>query len=135
MNLADVMQQIADQADTIVGLQCFPYPPDKIVPPTFEVGLPEPISFDEEYDEGSDSMTFPVAVWVGRKQDRSSVANLAPYVSTSGDKSIKAVLESGTYTAMETLHIRTIEFVIAPIAGVDYLGAQFTVEVTGPGGA
>jgi hypothetical protein len=134
MNIDDVMQQIADQADTIVGLQCFPYPPDKIVPPTFEVGLPAPINFDEEYDEGSDGLVFPAAVWVGRKQDRSSVANIAPYVATSGAQSIKAVLESGTYTAFETLHIPTVEFVIAPIAGIEYLGAQYTIEITGPGG-
>lgn len=134
MNLAEVMQAISDRADTIADLNCFPYPPDKITPPTFEVGLPDPINFDEEYDEGSDSMVFPACVWVGRKQDRSSVANLAPYVATSGAKSIKAVLESGTYTAFETLHIPSVEFVIAPIAAVEYLGAQFTIEITGPGG-
>jgi hypothetical protein len=134
MNLADVMQQLSDRADTIADLHCFPYPPDKITPPTFEVGLPEAINFDEEYDEGSDSMTFPASVWVGRKQDRSSVVNLAPYVATSGAKSIKAVLESGTYTAFETIQVQTVEFVIAPIASVEYLGAQFTIEITGPGG-
>lgn len=133
MNLAAVMQAICDRADTIVGLQCFPYPPDHITPPTFEVGLPAPINFDEEYDEGSDSMIFPAAVWVGRKQDRSSVANLAPYVASSGAKSIKAVLESGTYTAFGTLHVPSVEFVIAPIAAVDYLGAQFTIEISGEG--
>lgn len=133
MNLADVLQEIADQADTIVGVQCFAYPPDKIVPPTFYPNLPESIDFDETYQRGTDTLTLTADLLVGRANARAAVAQLAPFVDGSGDASIKAMLEAGTYTTFSTIHVRQVEFGIYPIAAVEYLGGRFTIDITGPG--
>lgn len=133
MNLADVLQELADQADTITGIQCFAYPPDKVVPPTFYPNLPEQIDFDDTYQRGTDTLTLTADLLVGRSNDRAAVAQLAPYVSGSGEQSVKAVLEAGTYTAFNTIHVRSVEFGIFPVASVDHLGGRFTIDITGPG--
>ena len=133
MNLADVMEQISDQAATISGLNCFPYPPDSISPPTFEVNLPESIDFDQTYVRGTDAVTLTANVLVGRASHRAAVLNLAPYVAGSGSSSIKAVLEAGTYTAFDTIHVSQVDFAIFPYGAVEYLGAQFTINITGSG--
>lgn len=133
MNLADVLQELADQADTIVGLQCFAYPPDKVVPPTFYPNLPESIDFDETYQRGTDTLTLTADLLVGRANDRAAVAQLAPFVDGSGDASIKAVLEAGVYTTFHTIAVRSVEFGIFPVASISHLGGRFTIDITGSG--
>lgn len=133
MNLADVMQQLADRADTIPGLRCFAYPPNKITPPAFEVDLPERVNFDGTYGRGLDFIRLTANVLVSRANDRASVVEIVPYIAGSGPKSIKEVLESGEYTAMDVVHIPECEFAIFPVAGNTYLGAQFTIDITGSG--
>lgn len=133
MNIVDVMQQISDRAGTIADLNCFPYPPDKLHPPAFEVNFPEPIDWDETYGGGKAKITLTANLLMGRQQDRSAWKNIGLYVGPSGAKSIKAVLESGTYTAFDTLLAKRIEFAIFPVAENRFLGAEFTLQITGPG--
>jgi hypothetical protein len=133
MIVKDVMEALANQAKTITGLRCFAYPPDSIEPPTFLVELPETIDFDGTYGRGVDSLTLPAMLLVARSDDRTSVKNLLPYVDGSGAKSIKAVLESGTYTAMDTVHVSQCELAVYTFAAVNYLGADFTINLTGSG--
>jgi hypothetical protein len=133
MNLDEVMQEIAGRVDVIPNLNCFWYPADKITPDAFEVELPDEIDFDQTYNRGTDAMTLFANVLVGRHQDRSSVARLVPYVARRGERSIKSTLEPGPYESFGTLHIPRVEFAIFPIAGTDYLGAKFTLTITGPG--
>jgi hypothetical protein len=133
MILEDVMQALADRADTIDGLRCFAYPPDKVHPPTFLVELPETVNFDGTYARGMDSLTIPAIVLVGRADARVSVKNLVPYLAGSGPQSIKQVLESGTYTAMDTVHVAQAELAVYRFGAIDFLGAEFTINITGSG--
>jgi hypothetical protein len=133
MNVADVMQALADRAATIEGLRCFAYPPDKVSPPALIVELPETVEFDATYGRGSDSMTIPVVVLVARKDDRTAVKNLLPYLNGSGERSVKQVLESGTYTAMTMVHVSKAELSVFTFGTVDYLGIEYSVDITGKG--
>lgn len=94
MNLADVMDQIGDRIDTIDGLRVYRYPPDNVQVPAAVVTYPEDYTFDATYGRGMDRLTLPVIVMVGRVSDRKSRDQLAAYCDGSGEKSLKAAIES-----------------------------------------
>jgi len=133
MNLADVMQAVADRLDTITGLRCFGYPADKITPPAAVVTYPESYDYDSTYNRGMDRMELPVVVLVGKTSDRATRANLARYADGSGAASVKAIVESGTYTAFDTVRVVRVVFDVVTIAGSAYLAATFTLDITGSG--
>jgi hypothetical protein len=133
VNLNDVMNQLGTQLDTIAGLRVYPYPADTVAPPAAILGLPDGIEFDATYGRGSDEITIPVLVVVGRASDRAARDKLAEYCDGAGAKSIKQVIEAGTYTAFDTVRVARAEFDFVRIAGADYLAALFDLNLTGSG--
>lgn len=133
MNLANVMDQISAQLDTISGLRCFAYPVPTITPPAAVVSYPDNVTFDETYGRGMDRMTMSVVLAVGKVSDRSARDQLAAYCAGSGATSVKAVLESGAYSAFHTVRVVDIDFDVVTIAATDYLAAMFNLDITGSG--
>lgn len=84
MNFADVMDEIGDRLETVGGLRVYRYPADNVQPPCAEITYPEEYLFDETYGRGSDRMTIPVTLMVGRVSDRSARDRLAALVARSG---------------------------------------------------
>lgn len=84
MNLADVMQELADQLDTIAGLRVYAYPPASVQPPAAVVTYPDTYTFDETYRRGMDRLELPVVLMVGKVSDRASRDRLGRYVDGSG---------------------------------------------------
>jgi hypothetical protein len=78
-------------------------------------------------------MELPVVVLVGKVSARASRDDLARFCDGSGADSVKAVLEAGSYTALDTVRVTKAEFDIIAMAGVEYLAATFTIDVTGQG--
>jgi hypothetical protein len=134
LNVARVMQELADQLGTITGLRVFAFPPGALVPPAAVVGYPDQIVYDATYGRGMDRMTVPVVVVVGKAQARGTVARIGQYANSAGSTSIKAVLESGTYTAFDTLRVATALFDAVTIGGTEYMAALFDVDIAGSGG-
>lgn len=133
MDLAAVMDAISNRLDTITGLRCHPYPPGSVTPPAAIVSYPEGITFDATYARGMDRMTLPVVVVVGKPTERSTRDKLGAYCNGSGAASVKAVLESGTYAACDTVTVRGAEFDVVSIGGTDYMAALFTLDIAGQG--
>jgi hypothetical protein len=136
MNVQEVMDEIGAKLDTITGLRVFAYAPDDVPVPAAIVGLPEDIQFDQTYGRGSDEMDVPVWVLVAVNADRSSSKELAAYLNGSGSKSVKTKLDSkanNTYTKCDTVRVTRAETGPIPYAGAIYLGAEFTVHITGSG--
>lgn len=134
MNLGDVMGQVADRLAVIDGLRVFAYPPDKLSPPAAWVAYPEGYTYDLTYGRGSDRIAnLGVVVAVGAVVDRVSRDRLSEYVNGSGAKSVKAVLESGPYSAFDKLRVVDVTFDVLTRGGTDYLGALFTLDIVGPG--
>ena len=133
MDLGAVMDEVSEQVDTIAGLRCFAWPPDSITPPAAIVAYPEEIQLDATYDRGADTMTLPLIVAVGKAHDRSTRDRVADYCDGSGAKSIKAVVESGTYTAFDSVRVARVEFDVVTIGGIDYLAALFELDIIGDG--
>ena len=133
MNLADVMDEIAERLKVIDGLRTFGWPPGTIVPPAAIVYFPDEYTYDETYGRGMDRMTLPVTVAVSKADLRSARDRLAQYVDGSGDSSFKAVLESGTYTAFDAVRVMGAEIGEATIGGTEYYGATFDLDIVGSG--
>jgi len=133
MNLANVMDEIAGRLSTIEGLRVFAWPVGTLTPPGAVVGYPADGQYDETYGRGADSMTIPVVIVVGRVSERASRDLLAAYVDGSGARSIKTVLETGTYTTFDTIRVQWPDFDVYTVAGTDYLSVVFDVSVFGKG--
>lgn len=133
MDLAEVMDALAARIDTITGLRVHAHPPGRVTPPAAVVSYPEDGAYDETYGRGMDRMTVPVLLVVGKASDRAARDQLGAYVDGSGARSIKQVVEAGTYTAFGTAVVRWPEFDVMSIGGTDYLAAIFPIEITGSG--
>lgn len=136
MNVIDVMAEMAEKLGTITGLRVTPYRPDSLAPPAAFPDLPERITFDGTYRRGMDQLTMPVVVVVGRVSDRASHKEILAYAAGSGPSSFKAKLDSSTtntYTACDTVTVKTVDFVYVTLSAVNYLAAEFSVDIAGSG--
>lgn len=129
------MDDLGAALDTIEGLQVFPYWANRITPPAAVVGWPEPLTYDATYRRGTDSLTIPVSVLVGRVDARSSRDLLARYLDGAGPYSVKAVIDGHAGTAYSTAVVRSATVEAVTVASVEYLAATFEVDITGAGTA
>jgi hypothetical protein len=127
------MDEVAVRLDTIAGLRVWAWPPGSVTPPAAVVSYPETYTFDETYGRGMDRITLPVVVVVGVPTERQTRDLLGQYCDGSGAASLKAVLESGTYTAFDTIRVVDIDFDTVTIGGVEHVAALFTLDIAGSG--
>lgn len=133
MNLADVMDQIASQVDTIDGLRTYAWPAPAISPPAAVVTYPGIYDYDATYGRGMDRLTLLLAVVVGKADQRTARDRLGAYVNGSGAQSIKAVVEAGAYSAFHTVRVVGVEFGPVTMAATEYVGATFELDIAGQG--
>lgn len=128
-----MMTEVASRLDTIDGLRVFAYPQGQVRPPAAIVSYPEDVEFDVTYVRGLDRIILPVVVLLGRPNDRGTRDRMSAYAAGSGPASIKAVLESGTYTAFDLIVVTGAQFDPYTDGGVQYLGGVFMCEISGSG--
>ena len=133
MILEDIMDQIGQRLDSIDGLRTAAYEADDVQVPAAIVSLPPNITYSETYNRGMDSITLIVTILVSLANARIRRDQIAVYADGVGPKSVKAVLESGSYTAFDTIFISTAQFMVVDIAKLSYLSVVFTANVTGRG--
>lgn len=130
--MLDVADQLAAAAAT-TGLRPHPRTGAGIHPPAVVVGIPEGIDFDATYGRGSDVVRLVLFVLVGRASERAGADALLGYMSGSGETSVKAAVEAGTYTALDDVRVATAGAGVISAEGVEYLGATFDLIITGRG--
>lgn len=133
MILNDVMDQLAGQLESIEGLRVHAFPATSVVSPAAVVLYPRAYTFDETYGRGADRLTLPLAVLVGRVTERTTRDILSAYLDGSGPSSIKRVVESGLYTAFDDVRVTGVEIDVMTMAGTDYWGAVFELDIMGSG--
>lgn len=136
MNLAEVMDEVARAILQIGKLrQSYAYPPDKLaVSPCGYVSYPQSVDYDEAYQRGEDQLTdLPIVLVAGRVDDHRTRDQLAAWASGDGPESIKAALESWTWTTCDDLHVGRCEFIPEEIGGAPYMAAMFRATVVGSG--
>lgn len=135
MDLEAVCTEIQTALGNITGLRLPPWGVESVEPPAAIIALPDRITYDETYGRGKDRY-LDLAVWVlvGAPEDRASRKNLAAYAAGSGDRSVKATLETYAWTTCDSVHCGSCEFGLdAEFAGVPLLAAIFHLDVIGKG--
>lgn len=134
MRLAEVMDDVATRLRSITQLrEVAAYPKGSVTPPAAIVSYPEEYNPHATYQRGAAAMTVPVWVVVGKASERSARDLLSDFVDGSGAASVIAVLESGTYSAFDSLTVSGVEFDTVSIAGTDHIAAVFDCDIFGSG--
>lgn len=135
MELAPIMDEIAERLKTIGGLRVSAQPPKTITPPAGIVSYPNTIEYDQTYGRGMTRVSG-LQVWlvVGNVTDRTARDSLAAYVSDTGTKSVKLALEDEDSEVWDDLHVESVEFDVVSIAGTEYMAAGFTINLVCQGG-
>lgn len=135
MNLATVIAELGAAASTIAGLRVLPWAAKTASPPALLFSLPEDITPNETYGRGSMKITgLPAVLLVGQSTTRTALAALSAYCAGSGAKSlVSAWQDYAGYTQVQAITVRRIEPDFLSLAGVDYLGATFHLDIVGSG--
>lgn len=123
MNLGDVMDQVGDRLDTLVGLRVHRYPPDSVTPPAAVVTYPEEYMYDDTYARGMDRMTVPVIVLVGKVSDRATRKLVSNWLDRSGTSRF-TIDNAGQLTK------RTVSVDGAHASGATVTGGNLQVTLT-----
>jgi hypothetical protein len=133
VDLAAVMDEVAEALRGIDGLRVHAWPADTVDPPAGVVSYPESYEYDATMRRGKDRMTLPIVITVGKANTRTARDRLAAYADGAGPRSVKAVIEGHTYTACGPPRVTGAEFGLVTIGGVEMLGATFSADIAGPG--
>lgn len=135
MILWDVMQALGAALRTIDDppLRVYPYTESRVTPPAGMVTLPRTFAYDATFHRGSDDLTIPVVIFVGRVDAESSHRTLCAYVDGAGSRSVKEAIEKYETNAYDIAHVLDAQFLVMSVASVDLLTATFRVRVVGRG--
>ncbi len=128
--LVDILNAVAARLDTITGLRVFDHVPSALEPPAAVVQLPKDIDFDLTAGRGGDTYNLVVLLLAAKADARAAHLNLAKYLDAAGPTSIKETLDGDLGGAVDTARVTRVSNVGAyTFAGVDYIGAEFDIEV------
>lgn len=133
-NLNDIRAGLCTALGVIDTLRAHATIPDSIAPPAAIVGGPELVQFDHTFGRTSDRYTIAVRVYVGKASDRNAQEKLDAYIAGSGADSVKQALETDPTLngACQSLRVTQVRgYGVYPIGGVEYLGAEFVIDVIG----
>jgi hypothetical protein len=130
MSISLLRQGLATNLQTITGLRVVETLPDLVNPPMAMIGLTK-VSYNQQNQRSMAEYTFQVTVVVGRVSERTAQASLDVLVAP-GQGSIKYALESDRTlggNAYEVFVPELSAYGAVSINGIDYLSAEFSVQV------
>ena len=129
--ITQVKQGLADRLATITGLRAFAYQPDQLNAP-IAFSLLDSITYHRTFNTPTVEMVFTVTVIVCKADSRSAQAQVDPYVSPTGNLSIRAAIEDDPTLGgkVDTLVV-TSAGAMQIVSGDDgdYLSVDFKVTV------
>lgn len=130
-SLSSIRTGLQTRLATISGLNAYDRAPGTVTTPA-AFPMPGTIEFDETMSRGSDLYTFRVRLLVQRSTETYAQEDLDAYLAGSGSSSVKAAIEGdGTLGGVAdwTRVTSVLGYGDIKHAGIDYLGADFNVEV------
>lgn len=117
MILENCLNQIGDRLEQIPGLRGSKYEDeaDEIQVPCFLLSLPPNIDYDKTMG-GAVEQDIMVTVLVDVVDAKVRRKEISRYADTEGPYSIKFMLETGTYTAFDTIQMKKGYFTVLNIA-------------------
>lgn len=127
---AQIRAGLATQLRTIDGLQVYEYPPGDIVTPAALIRRRN-TNYDVTFD-GADDTTWGLTVFVPFSNTDVGAASLDDYVSTSGDESISAAIQTDPTLGGVVDYSRVVSAEgerVTTYAGINYLSVDFNLEI------
>lgn len=134
-SVVSIRDGLATNLATITGLRVSSFAADKVSVPAAVVGEVR-IEFDKTFGRGLDEFEVKVRVYASRADDRAGQDKLDGYLAGSGSGSVKAALESDRTLGgvAQTLRVTDVDgYGVYEVAGMQYVGAEFTVTVWAAG--
>ena len=129
-SISELRQGLATNLQTISGLRVVDTLPDLVNPPMAMIGLTK-VAYNQQNQRSMAEYTFQVTVVVGRVSERTAQATLDVLVAP-GSGSVKYAIESDRSLggkAFETFVPELSAYGAVSINGIDYLSAEFSVQV------
>lgn len=135
MRWLDVKLEITEAIGSIDRLRgrAHHYSVRKLTPPAFLIDLPEEMNPHGAYEGGLSTWTVPFCVVVGAVLAESSEAALAEFTDEDGPRSVIRAVEDRIYTSCSGVVVTQVRPAAMTFAGVQFLGAEFSSDVTGKG--
>lgn len=136
MDLYAVMTEVATQLKTITGLRAYAWHQGTVAAPAALVGWPDRADYGQTYQRYQTRVPdLPVLLVVGKASERIAAKRLGEYVADTGAKSVPATIlaRAGSWTSCDVVNVAWVGFPAVALAGVDYLGAEFHLDVVGRG--
>lgn len=133
MNLTDVMQELADVADMVEGLNCYGWPAEEATPPAAWPTYPARMPVNAAFRRGTDRWQGGLWVAVGRVWDKATRDQLSRYTAGSGPESIIEAYTNHDWRSCS--YARPVEWTFDAIelAGVPMMAALLELDIAGPG--
>ena len=131
-SLTSIRNGIGTNLGNISSLTVSNFVPDFVEPPIAVVGVVETIEYDTTIQRGADKYEIPVFIYVSRVDAQDSQETLDGYLASTGSSSVKAQIESDVTLSGSANSCRVIEAKevgVYTVNSIDYLGAEFIVEV------
>jgi hypothetical protein len=130
MAISNLRAALAKNLATISGLRVVETLPDIVNPPMAMIGL-DKIAYNKQNNRSMAEYTFKVTVVIGRVNERIAQRTLDVYVAP-GAGSIKYAIESDRTLGGNAFDVFVAElgaYGAVNISGIDYLSAEFSVQV------
>lgn len=136
MDVYAVKDEIATVLKTITGLRAYAWSQGTVATPAALPGWPDRIEYNGTYGRGQTHIPdLPLLLVVGMASQRIAAKRLGEYVADTGARSIPAKLQGrdGLWTSCDVVTVSSADFVVPSLAGVDYLGVEFHLDIIGKG--
>lgn len=134
MDVNAVAGELGEALKAVPGLHVPEWGSERVHPPFAIIPLPERIDYDGTYQRGKDNYPdVAVLILLANPKQPATRREIAKYAAGSGEHSVKAAIEAGTYTALDTVRVAWAEFSEVRYYAVDYLAAIFHLDITGKG--
>jgi hypothetical protein len=135
-DIESILDEISGKMAALSGVVAYAWDKGNITTtPAVLVGLPDRVGYRTTYSRKGKSLAITLVVLVGKSNERAAHKNLLPFLENSGERSVFRVIDSAftTYTTCDDVTVLDGEPGIWVSAGTQYLGAEFTINVTATG--
>ena len=132
IDLSTLMAAISYAITTYSSItRVYSYPPDSVIAPCAVVSYPTLLDYDNTMGHGSDVIDIPVHLIVGLVSDRNASLQLGPYISSTGNYSVKYAIESDPTLgkSVQTSRVTNCSISVMDIGAISYLVATFNINV------
>lgn len=134
--IQSILDEIQGKVSAVDGVVAYAWDVPKITTtPAVLVGLPGRTQYRTSYSRNGKKLTVSMVVLVGKANARAAHKNLLEFMENSGERSVFKLVDSEftNYTTCDDVTVVDSEPDIWINAGVQYLGAEFTIDVTATG--